>query len=120
MDEHLLVDWGQQLVRLDGQAITLTRKEYRLLALLVQHAGEVVPRAVILTRVWGYASEMRTRTVDVHIRRLRKRLGQYIETVVGVGYRFRWRTGRRLYEDRLAETAKAPRRGPGRRNPADS
>jgi DNA-binding response OmpR family regulator len=92
-DEHLHVDLRQQLVILDGQILTLTRQEYRLLALLVEHAGEVVPRAILLMRVWGYAPDMRTRTLDVHIRWLRKKLGmhagQYIETVVRVGYRFR-------------------------------
>ena len=88
-DEHLYADLR---VILDGQILTLTRQEYRLLALLLEHAGEVVPRVVILTQVWGYTPEVRTRTVDAHIRRLRSKLGmharKYIETVVGVGYRF--------------------------------
>jgi DNA-binding response OmpR family regulator len=92
-DEHLYVDLRQQLVILDGQILTLTRQEYRLLALLVEHAGEVVPRAIILMQVWGYASETPTRTLDVHIHGLRKKLGmygdQYIETVHRVGYRFK-------------------------------
>jgi DNA-binding response OmpR family regulator len=67
--------------------------EYSLLALLVQHAGEVVPRATILTHVWGYQPEAHTRTLDGHIRRLRKKLGMHggrcIETVVRIGYSFR-------------------------------
>jgi DNA-binding response OmpR family regulator len=91
-DEHLSVDFDQQLAILDSVRITLTRKEYDLLALLVQHAGEIIPREALLMRVWGYGSEIRTRTLDVHVRRLRKKLGgyadQYIETIFGIGYRF--------------------------------
>jgi len=91
-DEHLSVDFERQLAELDSTRIVLTRKEYDLLALLVQHAGQIVPRDALLLRVWGYGSEIRTRTLDVHVRRLRKKLGpyadQYIETIFGIGYRF--------------------------------
>jgi two-component system, OmpR family, response regulator len=91
-DEHLTMDFDQQAATLDSQRIVLTRKEYDLLALLVQHAGEIIPREALLLRVWGYGSEIRTRTLDVHVRRLRKKLGsyadQYIETIFGIGYRF--------------------------------
>ena len=91
-DEHLTVDMQQQMAALDGQRITLTRKEYDLLALLVRHAGEIIPREALLMRIWGYGADIRTRTLDVHIRRLRKKLGvyadQYIETIFGIGYRF--------------------------------
>jgi len=91
-DEHLSIDFDQQLAILDAERITLTRKEYDLLALLVQHAGEIIPRDALLMRVWGYGSDIRTRTLDVHVRRLRKKLGgyadQYIETIFGIGYRF--------------------------------
>ena len=91
-DEHLSMDFDQQTAILDNQRIVLTRKEYDLLALLVQHAGEIIPREALLLRVWGYGSEIRTRTLDVHVRRLRKKLGsyadQYIETIFGIGYRF--------------------------------
>jgi DNA-binding response OmpR family regulator len=91
-DEHLSMDFDQQTAILDSQRIVLTRKEYDLLALLVQHAGEIIPREALLLRVWGYGSEIRTRTLDVHVRRLRKKLGsyadQYIETIFGIGYRF--------------------------------
>jgi two-component system KDP operon response regulator KdpE len=91
-DEHLSLDFGQQMVILDHQRMILTRKEYTLLALLVQHAGQIVPREALLLQVWGYGSEIRTRTLDVHVRRLRKKLGayadQYIETIFGIGYRF--------------------------------
>jgi DNA-binding response OmpR family regulator len=92
-DEHLFVDLRDQVVMLGNETVILTRKEYRLLALLVEHAGAVVPRAKILTQIWGYLPETRTRTLDMHIRRLRKKLGmhsgQYIETIVGIGYSFR-------------------------------
>jgi DNA-binding response OmpR family regulator len=72
--------------------MVLTRKEYELLSLLVQNAGEIIPREALLWRIWGYSTQIRTRTLDVHIRRLRKKLGgyseQYIETIFGIGYRF--------------------------------
>jgi DNA-binding response OmpR family regulator len=91
-DEHLMLDFDHQSVALDTQRLTLTRKEYELLALLVQHAGEIIPRDALLMRVWGYGAEIRTRTLDVHVRRLRKKLAgyadQYIETIFGIGYRF--------------------------------
>jgi len=91
-DEHLSIDFDQQMVALDGQRMVLTRKEYDLLSLLVQHAGEIIPRDALLLRVWGYGADIRTRTLDVHVRRLRKKLSgyadQYIETIFGIGYRF--------------------------------
>ena len=87
-----MVDFQLQKVQLDGQPIKLTKKEFDLLALLVKRAGELIPRAMLLTLVWGYGGEIKTRTLDVHIRRLRKNLGscaaQHIETVFGEGYRF--------------------------------
>jgi len=91
-DEHLSMDFDQQAAALDGRRMLLTRKEYELLALLVQHAGEIIPRDALLMQVWGYGAEIRTRTLDVHIRRLRKKLGayadEYLETIFGIGYRF--------------------------------
>jgi DNA-binding response OmpR family regulator len=91
-DEHLSLDFAQQTAILDQQRMALTRKEYDLLSLLVQHAGQIVPREALLMQVWGYGAEIRTRTLDVHVRRLRKKLGvyadQYIETIFGIGYRF--------------------------------
>ena len=91
-DEHLAIDFDRQFAELDATRMVLTRKEYDLLALLVQHAGQIIPRDVLLQRVWGYGAEIRTRTLDVHVRRLRKKLGsyadQYIETIFGIGYRF--------------------------------
>ena len=91
-DEHLSLDFDQQAAALDAERMTLTRKEYDLLALLVKHAGEIIPREALLMQVWGYGAEIRTRTLDVHVRRLRKKLGGYadlyIETIFGIGYRF--------------------------------
>ena len=100
-DAHLAIDVADKVALLDSSLLPLTRKEYELLLLLVENAGEVVPREDILMRVWGYGSGIRTRTLDVHIRRLRKRLGsysaQYIETIFGIGYRFQpFRASRRL------------------------
>ena len=77
---------------LDGEKVRLTRGEYRLLALLVEHVGVVVTRPILLMQIWGHAPETGIRTPAMHVRRLRKKLGmysRYIETVVGVGYRFR-------------------------------
>ena len=91
-DSHLEVDYVRKQAVLDSHRLVLTRKEYELLALLVENAGEIIPRQILLLRVWGYTNEIRTRTLDVHVRRLRKKLGsyseQYIETIFGIGYRF--------------------------------
>lgn len=100
-DEHLLFEPGTTAAYVDLREVTLTRKEHELLALLVANQGEIVPRDVLLDRIWGYGKEIRTRTLDVHVRRLRKKLfpyGEvYIETVFGSGYRFqRYRPPRAL------------------------
>jgi len=91
-DQHLDMDFEHKTASLDTRPLGLTRKEYDLLALLIQNAGEVVTREALLMRVWGYSNQIRTRTLDVHIRRLRKKLGEhsgtYIETIFSVGYRF--------------------------------
>jgi two-component system alkaline phosphatase synthesis response regulator PhoP len=91
-DQHLDMDFEHKVAHLDTKPLGLTRKEYDLLALLIQNAGEVVTREALLMRVWGYSNQIRTRTLDVHIRRLRKKLGEhsgaYIETIFSVGYRF--------------------------------
>jgi DNA-binding response OmpR family regulator len=104
-DEHLSIDFENQAAALDAEAMTLTRKEYDLLALLVQHAGEIIPREALLMQVWGYGAEIRTRTLDVHVRRLRKKLGgyadQYIETIFGIGYRFQPYRAPRFFQAQL-------------------
>lgn len=91
-DTHLYLDFQRKIASLDVEHLRLTRKEYELLALLVQNAGEIVAREDLLLRVWGYSTQIRTRTLDVHIRRLRKKLSPYaeiyIETIFGIGYRF--------------------------------
>jgi len=91
-DPHLEVDFVRASASLDSRRMVLTRKEFDLLSLLVQNAGEIIPREALLWRVWGYSTQIRSRTLDVHIRRLRKKLGgysdQYIETIFGIGYRF--------------------------------
>src|SRR5437867_2878047 len=91
-DPHLEVDYAHSSAALDSRRMVLTRKEFELLSILVQNAGEIIPREALLWRVWGYSAQIRTRTLDVHIRRLRKKLGgyseQYIETIFGIGYRF--------------------------------
>ena len=89
----LLVDESRRRVTVGDAEITLTRKEFDLLADLMRRQGRVVSREQLLERVWGYDNPGETRTVDVHVRHLRKKLGEpashWIETVVGVGYRFR-------------------------------
>jgi len=91
-DSHLLVDFRIRTVRLDGALLKIPRKEFDLLSCLLAQAGELVTREALLNVVWGYGDGVRTRTLDVHIRRLRKNLEPYgklyIETVFGVGYRF--------------------------------
>ena len=105
-DEHLTLDFLKQSAILDTERMALTRKEYDLLSLLVQHAGEIIPRDALLMQVWGYGSEIRTRTLDVHVRRLRKKLGgyadQYIETIFGIGYRFQPYRAPRFFQSTMA------------------
>jgi len=91
-DLHLMVDFQTGVVRLDGARLKMPRKEFDLLSCLLRHTGELVNRETLLSVVWGYGAGIRTRTLDVHIRRLRQSLDPYgklyIETVFGVGYRF--------------------------------
>jgi two-component system, OmpR family, KDP operon response regulator KdpE len=92
-DAHLFVDLRHELVTLDVETVRLTRMQYQVLALLVKHAGEVVPRANFLMQIWRHVPELSPRQVDIHINALRRKLGayadHYIETVIGTGYRFR-------------------------------
>ncbi len=90
-DERLVIDFADMRVVCDGAPVKLTRKEFALLELLSKTGGRVATRQHILDNVWGYEYYGDTRTLDVHIRRLRQKLGACggcIETVVGVGYRF--------------------------------
>ncbi len=85
----LRVDRARHVVLRDGEPVHLTKKEFDLLWLLIRNGGRVVSRETILARLWDYAADIETRTVDVHIRSLRKKIGdEMIETVVGVGYKF--------------------------------
>jgi len=110
-DEHLTVNFDHRVAVLDSECIVLTRKEYELLALFVQHAGEIIPRGALLFRVWGYGAGIRTRTLDVHVRRLRKKLGsyadQYIETIFGIGYRFQPYQAAHTFQPEFGERAMA-------------
>ncbi|NBV66574.1 MAG: winged helix family transcriptional regulator, partial [Actinobacteria bacterium] len=78
--------------RIKGRALDLTFKEFELLKFLAQHPGRVFTRAQLLQEIWGYDYFGGTRTVDVHIRRLRSKLGPEHEAIIGtvrnVGYRF--------------------------------
>jgi two-component system, OmpR family, alkaline phosphatase synthesis response regulator PhoP len=86
----LKVDRARYEVLRDGRPVHLTKKEFDLLWLLIRNRARVVTRDTILARLWDYDADVETRTVDVHIRSLRKKLGDdRIETVVGLGYRFR-------------------------------
>jgi DNA-binding response OmpR family regulator len=84
------IDADRHIVTLDGDEVKLTAKEFLLLQYLVQHRGRVLSRDVLLTDVWGYQYTGGTRTVDVHIRRLREKLpvlNDAIETVKQFGYK---------------------------------
>lgn len=84
------IDERAHTVCASGRDVQLTLKEYQLLVLLMKNQGAVLTRDVLLENIWGYGSESETRTVDVHIRTLRQKLGNsgaLIETVRGVGYR---------------------------------
>ena len=86
----LVLDEGQHTVTIDGQRIVLTFKEYELLRLFLSHPGMAFSREQLLQTVWNTDYAVETRTVDMHIRTLRQKLGEYgryIETIRGVGYR---------------------------------
>ena len=88
----LVIDEATYSVRLRGRLLDLTYKEFELLKYLAQHPGRVFTRSQLLQEVWGYDYFGGTRTVDVHVRRLRAKLGPEHETLIGtvrnVGYRF--------------------------------
>lgn len=88
---ELIIDEGTYTARLRGRPLDLTYKEFELLKYLAQHAGRVFTRAQLLQEVWGYDFFGGTRTVDVHVRRLRAKLGPEYEALIGtvrnVGYK---------------------------------
>ena len=88
---RLVADFDAVLVTVDGEPIRLTRREFELLRCLVENRNRVLSRDRLLDQVWGYDPEVETRSVDVHVGRLRTKLGpagRQIETLVGLGYRF--------------------------------
>ena len=89
---ELAVDFERYEVHLDGEPVELTYKEFELLKFLATHPGKVLSREALLDKVWGYDYYGGTRTVDVHIRRLRAKIETggraYIQTVRNVGYKF--------------------------------
>ncbi len=90
-DDKMTIDFADMRVTCADENVKLTRKEFALLTHLIRNAGRVATRQNLLDNVWGYSYFGDTRTLDVHIRRLRQKLGNCgncIETVVGVGYRF--------------------------------
>jgi DNA-binding response OmpR family regulator len=87
----VIIDMGRHQVKIDGQTVTYTPTELRLLHLLASHPGRVFTRDQLLNRVIGRDAMVIDRNIDVHIRAVRKKLGTYremIETIRGVGYRF--------------------------------
>ena len=87
----LKIDVDSHEVHVDSSLIELTALEFRLLRELVDKRGRVQSRDQLLSEVWGYNSEVTTRTVDTHIKRLREKLGsmgKYVQTIRGVGYKF--------------------------------
>ncbi len=88
----LRLDRAAHRLEVGGEEVTLTATEFRLLQLLMERVGRVQTRGQLLSDVWGYAEDIDSRTVDTHIRRLRRKLtteADRIETVIGVGYRLR-------------------------------
>jgi len=88
---HLVADFDAVAIAVDGTPVRLTRREFELLRFLVENKNRVLSRERLLERVWGYERFVETRSVDVHVGRLRAKLGAagpQIETVIGLGYRF--------------------------------
>jgi DNA-binding response OmpR family regulator len=87
----LTIDFDAVSVRVSGANIRLTKREFELLRFLVENRNRVISRDRLLERVWGFERQVETRSVDVHVGRLRGKLGhagRNIETVIGMGYRF--------------------------------
>ena len=81
---------ARHIVQVNGENVTLTHKEFELLCLLLENRGIVLTRDTLMDRIWGFEFERENRTLDVHIRTLRVKLGEagsYIETVRGIGYK---------------------------------
>jgi two-component system, OmpR family, phosphate regulon response regulator PhoB len=90
--DGMKVDFERHLVEVNGRDVALTATEFKLLTEIIQARGKVLTRDSLLSRVWGYEFDGYARTVDTHVRRLRQKLGPHanlVETVRGVGYRFK-------------------------------
>jgi len=88
----ITLDPARHVVEVAGKPVRLTTAEFKLLAILIKKPGRLLSREMLLTSAWGYENLINTRTVDTHIRRLRKKLGKAsaaVETVRGFGYRVR-------------------------------
>lgn len=91
---RLKVDFERHEVLINNEKVELTLKEFELLEILIKNKGKILRRETLLDKVWGYEYIGETRTVDVHIRHLRKKIEdddknpKYIETIRGIGYRF--------------------------------
>jgi two-component system phosphate regulon response regulator PhoB len=88
----IVVDQGAHTASLSGSELDLTATEYRLLAVLLERRGRVQSRMRLLQDVWDANPDIKTRTVDMHVQRLRTKLGpaaDFVETVRGIGYRFK-------------------------------
>ena len=86
----VVIDESIHQLTVDGKPVTLTATEFRLLKLLMERKNRVQTRENLLINVWNYDTDIETRTVDTHVRRVREKLGQYadlIETIRGVGYK---------------------------------
>ena len=92
--QSLKVDFERHEVYVNGEKVDLTLKEFELLQILIKNKGKILKRETLLDKIWGYEYIGETRTVDVHIRYLRKKIEEddknprFIETIRGVGYRF--------------------------------
>ena len=85
----IFIDKEKYLVVQDGKELNLPKKEFELLALLISKPGRVFTREIILNSVWGNDVVVGDRTIDVHIRKLREKIGsKFIKTIKGVGYKF--------------------------------
>lgn len=92
--KNLIIDTEKHVVTINGKSLDLTYKEFKLLEILSKNRGKVLSRNYLLDEVWGYDYFGETRTVDVHIRHLRKKIedsksSKYIETIRGVGYKMK-------------------------------
>lgn len=90
---ELEIDPDAYQVHIEGDEVKFTKKEFEVLAYLASHPGRVITRENLLNEIWGYDAVVVDRTIDVHIRKIREKLGErymrYVETIKGVGYRFK-------------------------------